>query len=96
MGGASVGGIGGLGIIIMIIYTLLGGNFGDIMQNMDTGQSQNVPYEATQEEEELAEFASVVLADKEVVWAEIFGNQGKEYFEPTLVLFDCTIKKNRP
>lgn len=39
MGGASVGGIGGLGIIIMIIYTLLGGNFGDIMQNMDTGQS---------------------------------------------------------
>ena len=92
MGGASVGGIGGLGIIIMIIYTLLGGNFGDIMQNMDTGQSQDVPYEATQEEEELAEFASVVLADTEAVWTEIFADQGKEYFEPTLVLFNGSVK----
>ena len=92
MGGAAVGGIGGLGIIIMIIYTLLGGNPGDIMQNMDTGQSQNVPYEATQEEQELAEFASVVLADTEVVWAEIFADQGKEYFEPTLVLFNGSVK----
>ena len=92
MGGVAAGGIGGLGIIIMIIYTLLGGNPGDIMQNMDTGQSQDVPYEATQEEEELAEFASVVLADTEAVWTEIFADQGKEYFEPTLVLFNGSVK----
>lgn len=86
-GGAAIGGLGGIGIIIMIIYTLLGGNPGDIMQNMDTGQTQNVPYEATKEEEELAEFVSVVLADTEVVWNDIFANEGKEYIEPTLVLF---------
>ena len=92
MGGAAVGGIGGLGIIIMIIYTLLGGNPGDIMQNMDTGQTQNAPYVATQEEEDLAEFASVVLADTEVVWAEIFAKQGKDYTEPTLVLFNGSVK----
>ena len=87
VGGAAIGGLGGFGIIIMIIYALLGGNPGDIMQSIDPGQTQNVPYEATQEEEELAEFVSVVLADTEVVWNDIFADLGKEYNEPKLVLF---------
>lgn len=88
----AVGGLGGLGIIIVIIYTLLGGNPGDIMQTIDTEQPQNVPYVATQEEEELAEFVSVVLADTEVVWAEIFAEQGIQYTEPKLVLFTGSVQ----
>lgn len=92
VGGAAIGGLGGFGIIIMIIYALLGGNPGDIMQSIDSGQTQNVPYEATQEEEELAEFVSVVLADTEVVWNDIFADFGKEYDEPKLVLFTGSVQ----
>lgn len=92
VGGAAIGGLGGFGIIIMIIYALLGGNPGDIMQSIDSGQTQNVPYEATQEEEELAEFVSVVLADTEVVWNDIFADLGKEYNEPKLVLFTGSVQ----
>lgn len=86
------GGLGGIGIIIVIIYTLLGGNPGDIMQTIDTEQPQNVPYEATQEEEELAEFVSVVLADTEVIWADIFAEQDLQYTEPKLVLFNGSVQ----
>ena len=92
VGGAAIGGLGGFGIIIMIIYALLGGNPGDIMQSIDPSQTQNVPYEATQEEEELAEFVSVVLADTEVVWNDIFADLGKEYNEPKLVLFTGSVQ----
>lgn len=92
VGGAAIGGLGGFGIIIMIIYALLGGNPGDIMQSIDSGQTQSVPYEATQEEEELAEFVSVVLADTEVVWNDIFADLGKEYDEPKLVLFTGSVQ----
>ena len=92
VGGAAIGGLGVFGIIIMIIYALLGGNPGDIMQSIDPGQTQNVPYEATQEEEELAEFVSVVLADTEVVWNDIFADLGKEYDEPKLVLFTGSVQ----
>ena len=92
VGGAAIGGLGGFGIIIMIIYALLGGNPGDIMQSIDPGQTQRVPYEATQEEEELAEFVSVVLADTEVVWNDIFADLGKEYDEPKLVLFTGSVQ----
>jgi len=92
VGGAAIGGLGGFGIIIMIIYALLGGNPGDIMQSINPGQTQSVPYEATQEEEELAEFVSVVLADTEVVWNDIFADLGKEYNEPKLVLFTGSVQ----
>ena len=92
VGGAAIGGLGGFGIIIMIIYALLGGNPGDIMQSIDPGQTQSAPYEATQEEEELAEFVSVVLADTEVVWNDIFADLGKEYDEPKLVLFTGSVQ----
>lgn len=39
------------------------------------------------EEEELAQFVSVVLADTEDVWNELFAAMGHRYQEPTLVLF---------
>ncbi len=92
MGGAALGGLGGFGIIVLIIYTLLGGNPGDVLQNMDTGQSQNVPYESTEEEDALVAFVSVVLADTEVVWTDIFAKQGMEYNAPKLVIFKGSVE----
>ncbi len=84
---------GGLGLIIVIIVTLLGGNPGDILNKMPTNQpSANVPYEETAEEQELAEFVSVVLADTEDIWTDVLGKEGINYVEPTLVLFSGSVE----
>ncbi|MEK3683158.1 KPN_02809 family neutral zinc metallopeptidase [Paenibacillus sp. FSL R10-2736] len=93
-GGKLIGG-GISGIIIVVIVTLLsGGNIGDIMGNLtSTGSStsSNVPYEQTAQEKELSEFVSVVLADTEDVWSEVFQEQGKTYQDPTLVLYSGSV-----
>jgi len=81
-----VGGIGG--IILLLVITLLGGNPGDIISNMQyTDTEVDSSYQATTEEEELAEFASVVLAETEEVWTMLFKEQNEQYDYPTLVLF---------
>jgi predicted metalloprotease len=81
-----VGGIGG--IILLLVITLLGGNPGDIISNMQyTDTEVDSSYQATTEEEELAEFVSVVLAETEEVWTMLFKEQNEQYDYPTLVLF---------
>jgi len=37
--------------------------------------------------DEMTQFVSVVLADTEEVWQQVFRSMGKEYSEPTLVVF---------
>lgn len=86
------GGLGGVGIIIAIIFTLLnGGDAGDVLNEVSRGITQNgqttEEYQPTAEEEELADFVSVVLADTEDVWQKLFAEQGMTYKNPTLVLF---------
>ncbi|MDN4495196.1 KPN_02809 family neutral zinc metallopeptidase [Ureibacillus aquaedulcis] len=94
--GAIGGGIGGIGIIIAIIFTLLnGGDAGDIFNQVNQGQIQsgsNTEYTPTAEEEELAEFVSVVLADTEDVWQQLFEGQGLTYENPSLVLFTDSVQ----
>ena len=91
-GGLSFG--GGIGIIIIIIITLIGGgNLGDILGNITGGDTgSQVPYEETARDKELAEFVSVVLADTEDVWGEIFRKNDLEYRNPTLVLFNGSVR----
>ena len=90
------GGIGGVGIIIAIIFTLLnGGDAGDVLNQINPGQIENgsnTEYAPTAEEEELAEFVSVVLADTEDVWQQLFQEQGLTYENPTLVLFTDSVQ----
>lgn len=95
--GRNVGGIaaagGGIGLILIIIFTLLsGGNLGDILNNLTPNQTEVVPYEETAEEAELADFVSVVLADTETVWTEIFKEEGYTYKPPTLVMFTNSVQ----
>ena len=47
--------------------------------------AQQVPVSA--EDQELADFVAVVLADTEQTWQKIFAASGSRYEEPTLVLF---------
>lgn len=89
------GGIGGIGIILVIIFTLMGGgDSGDILNQVEQGiqNGSNTEYVPSDEEEELADFVSVVLADTEDVWQELFKQQGKTYENPTLVLFTESVQ----
>ncbi len=79
---------GGLGIIVLIVFMLLGGDPGQIIDQSQLIDSDNgSAYQQTAEEEELAEFVSVVLADTEYVWEEIFSSENLDYQEPALVLY---------
>jgi uncharacterized protein len=88
------GGLGGLGIIIAIIYTLIsGGDIGDVATSVITQNgSVQEDYQPSAQEEELAEFVSVVLADTEDVWQDIFNKElGQTYTNPSLVLFTNSV-----
>ncbi len=90
-GGKTVMG-GGIGIVILIIYTLFGGNPGDMIGNVLPNQSANAPYVETAEDKELEEFVSVVLHDTEVVWKEVFAENDMVYRNPTLVVFTDSVQ----
>jgi uncharacterized protein len=93
MGGKTLvgGGIGGL--IIVLIITFMGGNPDEILNDLGaTSTEQNVPYEETEEEKELAAFVSVVLADTEEVWSSLFAEEGLTYKEPKLVLYTGSVQ----
>lgn len=89
--GKAVGGLGLGGIIIVGLITLLmGGDPTEVIQQMGgiTGSEQTeVSTNFTQEEQELAVFASQILAGTEDVWTAIFKKMGKTYVAPKLVLF---------
>jgi predicted metalloprotease len=80
------GGIGSIAVIIIVL--LLGGDPTSILQNIDTSnQTTTSNYTETAKEKEEAQFVSVVLAETEDIWHQIFAEYGKTYREPKLVLF---------
>ncbi|HEY1182381.1 MAG TPA: neutral zinc metallopeptidase [Rhodocyclaceae bacterium] len=52
-----------------------------------SGQVQQAPAHKTPADDQMARFVSVVLADTEDVWQDIFRKQGAQYRDPRLVLF---------
>ncbi len=94
-----VAGIGGAGIVIVLIVSLLTGqNPLALLQSMgagaDTqGAASDQPYQETPEEHELSQFVRVVLADTEDIWGKIFQDElGRPYEKPTLVLFTDAVQ----
>ena len=88
-GGLAVG--GGLGGIVLLVVALL---FGVDPRQLMEQQPAGGPSAGTQtsrsanpQEEELKQFTTVVLAETEDVWNDIFRQNGRQYREPTLVLF---------
>lgn len=84
------GGIGTI-IVVLAIY-FLGGDPTQLLNNVQLQDSQTTaPYQGTAEENELAQFVSVVLADTEDVWAELFRKEGTQYSYPKLVLYSGSV-----
>ena len=94
--GMSTGGKAGLGIggiaVVAIITLLMGGNLGDVFQNVvqqgGLGGMEQTSYEPTAENEALAKFSRQILASTEDVWTKYFEQTRiGTYRAPTLVLY---------
>lgn len=83
---------GGIGTIILAaIVTLLGGDPRIVFQESAPSQNSAPSAARSPEEEKLADFVSVVLADTEDTWNGLFRQMGGTYQEPTLVLFSGSV-----
>jgi predicted metalloprotease len=81
---------GGIGtIVILIIALLFGADPRQLLEQVpnDAGSEVGSSRPLNPEEEELRQFVAVVLAKSEDVWQDIFRQNGRQYREPTLVLF---------
>lgn len=82
---------GGIGTLVLILFALYLGIDPTFLLNQ--APTVSVPPTGTSrearpaEENRLAEFVSVVLADTEDTWNDLFRQAGGQYREPTLVLF---------
>ena len=88
-GHVAVGG-GLIGIIFILAKFLLGGgDVNQLQQDLQPQQPQQQEMTATQQaaDDKEASFVKVVLKDTEDVWTKIFGDMGKTYTKPTLVLY---------
>jgi len=88
------GGIGGAGLVIGLIVFFLTGDPEQAMQIATDPALQGAPAQSAPPspapagaDDELADFVSVILADTEDVWTQIFAASGSRYQPPTLVLF---------
>ncbi len=82
------GGIGG--VILVILYLVLGGNPQQLLQQMGTPSGQaGSAYSpgANPAQDTQANFVKRVLGDTEDVWNDLFQRAGQHYTEPHLVLF---------
>lgn len=78
---------GGIGtIVILLIVWLLGGNPLKFLNNLQGGGETEL-VATTAEEDQMAQFVSVVLKDTEEVWGKIFSQSNTTYRQPKLVLF---------
>ena len=85
------GGVGTI-VIILAIY-FLGGDPTDLLNTMQVDNTSTPSgYQGTAEENELADFVSVVLAETEDVWTKIFRDRGSNYNYPKLVIYNGSVQ----
>jgi len=92
--GRVVGG-GGLGaLLLMVLALVFGVDPRQFMEQVPESPPSQVQTSRPQnsEEEELKQFVGVVLAKSEDVWTDVFRQNGRQYREPTLVLFTDQVR----
>jgi predicted metalloprotease len=90
------GGISGIGLVIVVVAALYFGVDPSILLQGTGGpglpKTVDPQGPVSEEEQEMASFVSVVLADTEDTWHELFGQFGDTYSEPKLVLFTDAVE----
>lgn len=82
-------------VVAAVSYGLYSGNLTQVLGvgSMDASPvTVNQPVKQSAAEKEMVEFISVVLADTEDTWNQIFQAKGKRYQDPQLVLFRDKVK----
>jgi predicted metalloprotease len=95
--GTRYGKAGGIGIgtvVLALIAMYFGQDPSVVLQNaqQSTPTAEEGPYQETVDEAQLREFISVVLADTEETWGQIFTQAGRTYEQPKLVLFSGAVE----
>ncbi len=88
--GVAMGGAGGLGLLaIVVVGWFFGIDLSPLLNDGGMPVSDSGPArELTAEEREVGQFVSVVLADTEEVWVQVFRDELGETYDPaTMVLF---------
>ncbi len=87
---------GGIGIILLVLVGMYFGIDPSVILNSNLvdggGSVQQSSKQASPEEDRLADFVSVVLADTEDTWETIFRESGSVYQKPKLVLFTGAVQ----
>jgi predicted metalloprotease len=86
--------VGGIGLLVIVVLVwLLGGDPGEVLNLMQvTDQTAESTYQPSAEQDELAQFVAVVLADVEDVWTLLFRQMGRTYRKPKLVLYNDAVQ----
>lgn len=79
--------IGGIGIVVLIAYTLLTGDPSMLIGNLLGGGGSSNTALLTAEEQALGDFASVVLKDTEDVWTKVFQEYDMTYAPAKMILY---------
>ncbi|MGB5683817.1 MAG: neutral zinc metallopeptidase [Polyangiales bacterium] len=85
----------GIGLLLLIgVGLFLGVDPGTLLEAVETQQRVSPTPTPRQRalEDEQAQFVSVVLADTEDTWSDIFRAAGRSYAKPTLVLFSGAVQ----
>ncbi len=97
MSGGQKVAFGGIGAVVIVIISLFMG--GDPTQILDQLQQQsgittsNEPYESSEVEDELINFADVVLASTEDVWGNVFkANLQRDYPKLRLAIYNGAVE----
>lgn len=88
---------GGLGVIVLALVAIYFGVDPSVFLNQQSSPGYESSSHSTSQpvnpaQEELVEFVSVVLADTEDTWHELFREMGQTYREPQLVLFSGAVE----
>ena len=91
--------IGGLGVVVITLASMYFGINPKLIMGLlegtgmtGTTPTQNSNYSPTPEQQQLAQFTGVVLADTEDAWNGLLKEAGIRYEEPKLVLFTDRVK----
>lgn len=91
--------LGGWGILVVLIISFVTGTnplellsvLGQAESSLPAPGSQD-PVQRPPEEDQMAQMISVVLADTETTWTEVFAAEGQRYQLPKLVLFTDAVQ----
>ncbi|TEU27315.1 KPN_02809 family neutral zinc metallopeptidase [Alkanindiges illinoisensis] len=74
-------------ILGLIVWKVFGINPLAMLGGQPATQQVSQPYQESAEDAQTRQMVSVILADTEDTWQQIFASAGKQYQKPTLVLF---------